>query len=295
MMNAGLFLLGPAGGCVPSRGLVRFGGRLVPVVRGRPVVRSIQNKNFSSSSSEKPSSTSFLGSMLSWYARKLETHPITTKSITSGIIAGAGDFICQCLVDKPAFEHQRALELQAGKAVRSVEDEAPLWWWNAARTGNFLLLGGAMVGPALHYWYGALATRFPLVEGAKTSAAAVRAILSRVALDQFLFTPLFVPCWIAALWTLDGASEGHALQDTVDGMPQRMRDTLPDIIVANWMLWWPVQCVNFWITPVQFQVLASNCVALLWNAFLSFSTRPQAAEETPEEVERVLVRRRSAR
>ena len=131
--------------------------------------------------------------MLSWYARKLETHPITTKSITSGIIAGAGDFICQCLVDKPAFEHQRALELQAGKAVRSVEDEAPLWWWNAARTGNFLLLGGAMVGPALHYWYGALATRFPLVEGAKTSAAAVRAILSRVALDQFLFTPLFVP------------------------------------------------------------------------------------------------------
>jgi len=293
-MNAGLFLLGQPGVCVPSRGLVRFGRLVVPgVVRGRPVRSSIQKKNFSTSSSEKPSSSSsFLGSMLSWYARKLETHPITTKSITSGIIAGAGDFICQCLVDKPAKEHQHELDEQAGKPV---PDETPLWWWNAARTGNFLLLGGAMVGPALHYWYGALATRFPLVEGAKTSAAAVKAILSRVALDQFLFTPLFVPCWIAALWTLDGANEGQALQDTVDSMPQRMRDTLPDIIVANWMLWWPVQCVNFWITPVQFQVLASNCVALLWNAYLSFSTRPQAAVKAPEEVEKVLVRRRSAR
>ena len=40
---------------------------------------------------------------ISWYASKLQTHPITTKTITSGIIAGAGDLTCQYIIQRQMF------------------------------------------------------------------------------------------------------------------------------------------------------------------------------------------------
>jgi len=241
-------------------------GRLATSSAVRPRHRFSRRRGFSSSSSGG-------GGLLAWYVKKLETHPILTKSLTSGVIAGAGDLICQTLTDKPAMELELKSRKESGDADEK-EQVALTDWWNWARTLNFAILGTVMVGPALHYWYGGLAARFPLKEG----ASSVKAVLTRVSLDQFVFTPLFVPCWIAALWTMDGYNEGTAVQTTLEGMPRRMKETVPEIIVHNWMLWFPIQCINFFWTPVQFQVLISNCVALVWNAYLSFSTKKEIVE-----------------
>jgi hypothetical protein len=35
---------------------------------------------------------------IEWYAAKLETHPLLTKAITSGVIAASGDMTCQYLI-----------------------------------------------------------------------------------------------------------------------------------------------------------------------------------------------------
>lgn len=41
-------------------------------------------------------------------------------------------------------------------------------------------------------------------------------------------------------------------------------------VLANWKLWIPFQFLNFRFVPQQFQVLAANFIALIWNVFLSF-------------------------
>ena len=216
--------------------------------------------------------------VLAWYARRLETHPISTKSITSGLIAGAGDLLCQAVIDRP--EKLAKLEQQQPPDNTTVVSSQPFLvpvpellfgWWSWQRTANFAVLGTVLVGPSLHYWYGGLAARFPL------GATPAQAVVTRVAWDQVCFTPPFCAAWMIALWTLEGleqqASSFLNNKATVLKLRQRLTETLPTVLVANWLLWIPVQCLNFWVTPVQYQVLASNCVALLWNAYLSFSTR----------------------
>ncbi len=41
-------------------------------------------------------------------------------------------------------------------------------------------------------------------------------------------------------------------------------------VLANWKLWIPFQFLNFRFVPQQFQVLAANFIALVWNVVLSF-------------------------
>ena len=42
----------------------------------------------------------FIRNPLQWYAQKLDSHPIATKVITSGLISGSGDLLCQYLSTK---------------------------------------------------------------------------------------------------------------------------------------------------------------------------------------------------
>jgi hypothetical protein len=145
-------------------------------------IRSIQQRYTSSSSSS--SSPSLFG----WYAQKLDSHPLLTKGITSGLIAGTADVICQLLSS----------------------DEDSLDW---QRTGRFLFLGGVWVGPLSHYWSGALSTR--ILPGASTAWKTAQ----RVIVDQFAFAPLFLPSFMSWLWVLEGRENiPSQIQQNVPGM-----------------------------------------------------------------------------
>ncbi|GAX18761.1 protein Mpv17 [Fistulifera solaris] len=176
---------------------------------------------------------------LQWYSHKLDTHPITTKSITSAIIAGIGDGACQY-----------------GQRNQSK--------WDVNRTGRFFVLGGVLVGPLIHLWYGVLATYLP--------GTAVTTVIKRVILDQFVFTPFCLPAWLVSLWTLE-RTEWIGRPDA-DARPlyEKLHQEAPALIQANWCFWIPVMTVNFGFTPVKYQVLFSNVASLLWNAYMSFTT-----------------------
>lgn len=63
------------------------------------------------------------------------THPqLFTKAATSAVLSGGGDALAQFVIE--------------GKRLAS---------FDGPRCGRFALLGGILVGPALHVWYGALA------------------------------------------------------------------------------------------------------------------------------------------
>jgi len=182
---------------------------------------------------------------LTWYSHQLDTYPLLTKAITSGVVAGVGDGICQYIV-----------------ASREGNEDTE---WNALRTGRFAVLGLGLTAPIAHYWFGYLAKALP---GSHAAAVA-----KRVALDQVVYSPLLNIAWLSSMWTLESFSEPTkvATSESID-YASRLRNTLPGIIAASWTYWTPVIALNFRFVPVKYQVLYTNMAALVWTVYLSHAT-----------------------
>ena len=99
--------------------------------------------------------------------------PLLTKSATSMFIVGSGDMLCQGLLEDGPFDVKRLCV--------------------------FTFLGGALIGPALHLWYGTLNRIIPQ----QTTAGA----LKRLALDQFVFAGPFIATFMSSALTLNGRPE----------------------------------------------------------------------------------------
>lgn len=177
---------------------------------------------------------------VAWYSRKLDSHPLMTKCISSGLVSGVGDVLGQYI------QYRKALD----------RNDTNKWNWDYARTSRFVILGFALVAPVCHVWYGSLMERIP--------GFSPRQIAKRVVLDQFCFAPLFLPTWLLNLWMLEGKSADYVMEE----MPKKV----PPTVVANWMLWIPAQTINLGMVPVKYQVLFSNIVAVAWSTFLSLTT-----------------------
>ncbi|KAK7396091.1 hypothetical protein VNO78_16842 [Psophocarpus tetragonolobus] len=121
------------------------------------------------------------------------------------------------------------------------------------RTFVFTFLGFALVGPTLHFWYLYL-SKLVTLPGASGA-------LLRLVLDQFLFSPIFIGVFLATLVTLEGRPS--------EAVPKLKQEWF-SAVLANWKLWIPFQFLNFRFVPQQFQVLAANVLALVWNVILSF-------------------------
>jgi hypothetical protein len=169
--------------------------------------------------------------LLDRYVRQLDTNPLTTKAVTSMFIVGVGDIGCQMILgEKDAkFDMKRFL--------------------------IFTFLGGALVGPTLHYWYGFLNRAIP---GTGTKPA-----LKRLAVDQTIFAASFIPIFMGSALTLEGKFK--------DIPSVLSREWFPALL-ANWSIWIPGNFITFrFITP-KFQVLFANTVALGWNTYLSWAS-----------------------
>ncbi|XP_027107038.1 protein SYM1 isoform X1 [Coffea arabica] len=132
-----------------------------------------------------------------------------------------------------------------------VIEQVPSLDWK--RTFLFTLLGLVLVGPTLHFWYLYLSK---LVTIPGSSGAFLRLFL-----DQFLFSPIFIGFFLSTLVTLEGRPS-----QVIPKLEQEWFSA----VVANWQLWIPFQFLNFRFVPQQFQVLAANFIALIWNVILSY-------------------------
>ena len=83
-------------------------------------------------------------------------------------------------------------------------------------------------------------------------------MLTRVAADQLVFTPVNMLCFLSSMAFLEGSSPR-----------QRLRDTFWNALEKNWIVWPAVQAANFKLVPLEHRVLFVNVVALGWNCYLS--------------------------
>jgi hypothetical protein len=79
-----------------------------------------------------------------WYSRRLETDPLVTKSLTSGVMYAAGDAIAQTI------EHYRDQSENRDRKKPFKIDEK--------RLITFFLYGTFVGGPLMHFWFGWLDT-----------------------------------------------------------------------------------------------------------------------------------------
>lgn len=171
-----------------------------------------------------------------WYMALLQTRPVLTRSLTTGVLMATGDVLAQAL--------ERYGEQPEGKAPKA---------FDVLRTGRMLTFGTLWVGPALHVWYSFL-TR--IVPGSSAGQ-----VVLKMCIDQAVFAPLAAGSFFIGL----GALEGRSAAD----IESKVRTGFVPTLIANYKVWPAVQLINFKLVPTALQPLFVNCVALGWNTYLS--------------------------
>lgn len=114
--------------------------------------------------------------------------------------AGVGDCTCQLLEINAADEELDETEVDETEAdmgkelrQRAMVVLSDIDW---ARCARFTVLGAGFIAPSLHTWYGFLARNF--------SDLSVTTIARRLALDQLVFTPVFLAGFLSMVMLVDG-------------------------------------------------------------------------------------------
>ncbi|NXA44066.1 MPV17 protein, partial [Eudromia elegans] len=176
----------------------------------------------------------------------------------AGAFMGAGDAIAQQLVERRGLRgHQAARTARmAAIGVCFVVSAARHWGRTGTRSSPQRPLPQ---GPVLGTWYRLLDR---LVPGATKAAA-----LKKMLLDQGGFAPCFLGCFLGVA----GAANGLSLQETCS----KLRQDYVDALLTNYCIWPPVQAANFYFVPLNHRLAVVQCVALVWNCYLSWkANRP---------------------
>lgn len=162
----------------------------------------------------------------------LSKHPILTKSITSGVLFGVGDWMAQRIEQRKRKEKQPH---------------------DLHRTLRMMIWGGVLFAPVGHAWYNLLERR--------VAATGKIGIAKKILADQLIFTP---PCTIA-FFTSIKLMEGESTGPAVDSALKK----LPDTLKVNYTVWPCIHVCTFGVIPLQYRILFINIMSLGWSVFLS--------------------------
>ncbi|KAL2038239.1 hypothetical protein N7G274_008888 [Stereocaulon virgatum] len=169
-------------------------------------------------------------SLLRWYQMKLAQRPLLTQSITTAMLFATGDVMAQQAVEKVGSDRH-----------------------DFARTGRMALYGGCIFGPAATTWFAFLARRINIPNRPNLTIAA------RVLTDQSVFATTNMFCFLSSMAIMEGSDP-----------KEKLKSTYVEALKKNWMVWPPVQAINFKFVPLEHRVLVVNVVSLGWNCYLSY-------------------------
>jgi hypothetical protein len=97
-----------------------------------------------------------------------------------------------------------------------------------------------------------------LFKNANQTSPAV--IVAKVILDQFVFSPPFT----ALYYYVTALMKDEPLKP----VSQKIRRELFAVMKKSWMLWIPVNAINYALIPLELRVLFANIVDVFWTAYL---------------------------
>jgi hypothetical protein len=233
--------------------------------------------HFSLSHEETVASTN----LLETYGTLLRTHPITTKAITSAILACAGDGIAQSRSESTSYDVRRG--------------------------AAFLIFGASYTGAFQHYWFGYLSLHisewgrslgvwgpdgrdslpldvitdvgdwwryFDIVSQLDNPPSPEVLAASKVVVNQFVVVPIvYMPLFFALTGLVGGLDANQSMA--------RARSLYFALLRRNYFFWLPVQFMQFLVIPSEFQIPFVSAASLVWTVILSSigggSTAPVAA------------------
>ena len=197
-----------------------------------------------------PKGGSLGGRAWRWYARRISRRPVLTKAVTSSIVACVGDVLAQA--------HSAA---QGGFVL------------DCRRTAAFAIAGGLYFAPFLHMWY-ALFARLERRARDQWGVTRIQAIVAQWMTNMFVGSLLvntgFFYAFALIRWSL-GIPLATGDNPFVEGT-HLLRTKLREVMIANYAVWPIPSLINLSLVPVQYRVLYTNCVAVLWKFILSLIT-----------------------
>ncbi|TPX35091.1 hypothetical protein SmJEL517_g02525 [Synchytrium microbalum] len=138
------------------------------------------------------------------------------------------------------------------------------------RVAIMATFGFCMAGPAYTYWYRFLDKHVvsytsrvlkkqqqlnPTLNVSKINMAWKIAII-KVALDDFVFEPIYLPAFFTSTGLLSG--------NTVTTVTTQIKNEFWHTYFIDLLLWTPVQLINFRWIPLLYQPVLVNCVNIGW-------------------------------
>jgi len=168
-----------------------------------------------------------------FYRRCLQRRPLVTQMVSSGLMTGGGDFICQSCVERRRLQN-----------------------YDVVRTTRFFGIGCFFLAPVIVNWYRLLER--VTVGGPKLFP------LVRVVMDQALCSPVLLSCFLSLL----RLTEGKTVSDTYKSW---QKEFLP-IYMTGLKIWPLAQVVNFYLVPLEHRLLFVQAISLGWNTYLAYAT-----------------------
>ncbi|GLT99328.1 hypothetical protein SLE2022_167710 [Rubroshorea leprosula] len=170
------------------------------------------------------------------YLIQLQAHPLRTKAITSGVLAGFSDLVAQKISGIKKLQLRRLLLI--------------------------MLYGFAYGGPFGHFLHKLMDIIFKGKKDTKT-------IAKKVLLEQLTSSPwnnfLFMTYYGLVIegkpWTL---------------VKNKVRKDYPTVQLTAWKFWPIVGWINYQYMPLQCRVLFHSFVASCWAIFLNLKARSAA-------------------
>jgi len=185
-------------------------------------------------------------------------------ALVSGALALAGDAIAQelqAMLAKPAADPKARKGGKKGAAKEEKKGGFHLEALNVERLARSGAWGLLFYGPYQHWWYRFLAANLP---GKGTAN-----FLLKVAANQFVLAPV-VLCSVFA-WNL-------ALTGKADEIAGKIKSDLWPTMVRGWAFWVPAASINFWVIPLQHQVVYMSSCGIVWTTYLSLTSNINVSE-----------------
>ncbi|KAL4743242.1 hypothetical protein BDV11DRAFT_178599 [Aspergillus similis] len=194
------------------------------------------------------------------YSRFQEKRPYTTQVCSSIVIYLCGDLSAQFFFP-PENPPQRAIESRSEKEDNgSVAEEKG--GYDPWRTVRHLTVGIGSSIPSYNW--------FMFLHNSFNFASKPLSILTKVVVQQAVFTPVFNTYFFSVHSLLSGAS----LEETWE----RLKVALPRSIVNSAKFWPMVTAFSFMYVPPQFRNVFSGCIAVGWQTYLSWLNQKAARE-----------------